>query len=80
MRQVMEEQMQRRITKPNKTKVRKDFIYARHLMRLIEHELKNEDNITDWSESGNFGQLANELVGIVTEVIEYRLSKEEEQI
>ena len=71
--------MQRRITKPNKTQVRKDFIYARHLMRLIEIELKNEDKITDWSESGNFGQLANELVGIVTEVIEYRLSKEEQE-
>ena len=72
--------MQRRITKPNKTKVRKDFIYARHLMRLIEHELKNESNITDWSESGNFGQLANELVAVVTEVINYRLVMEEEQI
>lgn len=72
--------MQRRITKPNKTKVRKDFIYARHLMRLIEHELKNEGNITDWSESGNFGQLANELVAVVTEVINYRLVMEEEQI
>ena len=71
--------MQRRITKPNKTKVRKDFIYARHLMRLIEHELKNESNITDWSESGNFGQLANELVAVVTEVINYRLVMEEQE-
>lgn len=71
--------MQRRITKPNKTKVRKDFIYARHLMRLIEHELKNESNIIDWSESGNFGQLANELVAVVTEVINYRLAMEEQE-
>ena len=71
--------MQRRITKPNKTKVRKDFIYARHLMRLIEQELKNESNITDWSESGNFGQLANELVAVVTEVINYRLAMEEQE-
>lgn len=50
--------------KVTKAQVRSDFAYARHLMRLAEGIMKNK-NITDFSESSEAGQIANELVASV---------------
>ena len=46
----------------NKGQVRSDFTYARKMMKLAEQIMKDSKNVTDWSESGEAGQIALELV------------------
>jgi hypothetical protein len=46
------------------TQVRSDFTYARMLMREADRMMR--EGITDFSESGEAGQLALELVASVT--------------
>lgn len=54
-------------------RLKKDFVYIRHLIRLLEKELKlGEADNYDWSESGDFGQLANELVACATSAVQYQ--------
>jgi len=60
--------------KVTKGRVRSDFAYARHLMRLAEEVLKNNE-ITDFSESSEAGQIANELVASVGTFTEWLESK-----
>jgi len=55
-----------------KTGLKRDSIYIRHLLRLIEIELKKETPDYDFSEEGEFGQLVNELVGVATNFVTYR--------
>lgn len=52
--------------KITKAQVRSDFTYARHLMQLADAIMKDSKNITDWSESGEAGQIANELTAATT--------------
>lgn len=44
-----------------KGQVRSDFKHVRFLMQEAEKIMKDSKNITDWSESGEVGQLALEL-------------------
>ena len=46
----------------NKGQVRSDFKYARRMMQLAEKIMKDSRNVSDWSESGEAGQIALELV------------------
>jgi hypothetical protein len=59
-----------------KTQIKKDFTYIRHLLRLIETELERETPNYDFSEEGELGQLANELIGVATNVVTYRVEHE----
>ncbi len=45
----------------NKGQVRSDFKYARLMMQKAEAIMKNSKSISDWSESGEAGQIALEL-------------------
>ena len=47
-----------------KGSVRSDFAYARKLMRMAEEMMKDK-SITDYSESSEIGQIANEMVASV---------------
>lgn len=49
--------------------VKSDFSHARYLMREIEKAIGKN---TDWEESGEFGQLVNELCASVGTVFAYR--------
>lgn len=44
-----------------KGQVRSDFKYARFLMQRAEKIMKDSKRISDWSESGEAGQMALEL-------------------
>lgn len=46
----------------NKSDVRSNFTYARQMMQQAEKIMKNSKNVTDWSESGEAGQVALELI------------------
>ena len=46
----------------NKSQVRSDFSYARRMMQLAEKIMRDSKNVSDWSESGEAGQIALELV------------------
>jgi hypothetical protein len=50
--------------KTTKANVRKDFAHARYLMKIAS-EMMSSKEITDYSESSDFGQIANELVASV---------------
>jgi hypothetical protein len=47
-----------------KSQVRSDFAYARKMMRMAEQMMKDK-SITDYSESSDIGQIANEMVASV---------------
>lgn len=49
--------------------VKADFTYARQLMREIEKTIGKN---TDWEETGEFGQLVNDLVASVSTALAYR--------
>lgn len=51
-------------SKKTKTDVRNDFKYARMLMQEADKMMKNEKNISDWSNDSDAGQLANDLQAI----------------
>lgn len=59
------------------TQVRRDFAYARHLMRLADRAMR--DGITDLSESGDAYQIALELQASVTTFAAYLDGLREEQ-
>ena len=49
------------MSKVTKGQVRSDFKHARFLMQEAEKVMKNSKDISNWSESGDAGQLALEL-------------------
>lgn len=55
--------------KTTKTQVRSDFSYARELMRQADELMKA--GITDFSESGEAGQIANELTASASTFLQY---------
>ena len=59
-----------------KSDLRRNFSNMRFLMRELELLLKKEDEITDWSEEGEFGQIANELEACAVNAIAYRANRE----
>ena len=59
-----------------KSSLKKDFTYARNLMRLIEQAVQHEERITDWSEGGDLGQAINELIAVVSNASAYRVGRE----
>lgn len=54
--------------KVSKVQVKRDFRYAREMMRYIEQNL----NTDDYSESGDLGQAINELIACANTAHEYR--------
>jgi nucleoside-diphosphate-sugar epimerase len=60
-----------------KSSMKRDFTYARHLIRLIEQAIQNEESIEDWSEAGDLGQTINELVAIVSNASAYREGRQQ---
>jgi len=59
-----------------KSEVRSDFAYARKLMQRA-NELLKDKTITDFSESSEIGQIANELVASVSTFQQYLDEKRE---
>ena len=57
--------------------VYRNFKYTRVLMKLAQKMLR-ETNITDYSESSEIGQIANELVACASTLTEYLEEKREE--
>ena len=58
-----------------KSDLRRNFSNMRFLMRELELLLKKEDEITDWSEEGEFGQIANELEACAVNAVAFRANR-----
>ena len=61
-----------------KSEVRRDFTHARYLMRLADAKMKSATSATDWSNDGDIGQIANELIACVVTFAQFVEEKRSE--
>lgn len=58
----------------NKKDVRNNFSHARYLMQVV-NQMITGDELEDYTEGGEFGQIVNELVASVSTVLAYRMER-----